>query len=78
MGVGTVGKYTTGAVMGSLGLPFAGASSDLAGWYLEREARNIAELAEILGTSVGHARDLYHRHHERVSQLPGPMPPNLA
>ena len=28
-GVGTVGKYTTGAVMGALGYPLAGVSSDL-------------------------------------------------
>ena len=77
-GVGAVGKYTTGAVMGSLGLPFAGASSDLAGWFWEREARSIAELAETMGVSLQHARELYHRHQERVAVELPPTPPNLA
>ena len=77
-GVGTAGKYTTRALMGGLGLPFAGASSDLAGWFWEREARNIAELAEIMGVSLHHARELYHRHQERVAVELPPTPPNLA
>ena len=77
-GAGTIGKFSTGAVMGSLGLPFAGASSDLTGWFWEREARNIAELAEILGTSLGHARDLCRRHQERVAVGLPPTMPQLA
>ena len=79
-GDGNVRRLGTGAFMEIVGLPFKGVTSDLAGWCWEREAWNIAELAETLGTSVQHARTLHHGHQLKraASGVDALGPPMLA
>ena len=70
--LGTLTRFTTGTTMAALNIPMAGFTSDMAGWYIERETKNIAELAEILGISLGSARKLYHEHQKRIADFAPP------